>query len=70
MGTGLVPVEYGEAGLADPFENPASAQFHHRWIAVLALLAVIGLWVVALRRGMAWRRILWVWWCSASSLWA
>ncbi len=33
MGDGLVPVEYGEMGLLDPFENPASAQFHHRWIA-------------------------------------
>ena len=45
MGDGLVPVEYGEEGLMDPFENPASAQFHHRWIAVLAAGAVIGLWV-------------------------
>ena len=52
MGTGLVPVEYGEAGLADPFENPASAQFHHRWVAVLAMLAVIGLWRAAWRRGL------------------
>lgn len=53
MGDRLVPVEYGEAGLADPFENPASAQFHHRWIAVLALLAVIGLWMRAARRGLS-----------------
>ena len=51
MGDHLVPVEYGEAGLADPFENPASAQFHHRWIAVLATGAVIGLWAIARRRG-------------------
>lgn len=51
MGDGLIPVEYGEAGLADPFENPASAQFHHRWIAVLATAAVIGLWAIARRRG-------------------
>ncbi len=43
MGSGLVPIEYGEQGLLDPFENPASAQFHHRWIAVLAVLAVLGL---------------------------
>ena len=49
MGDGLVPVEYGENGLFDPFNNPASAQFHHRWIAVLAVLAVAGLWVSALR---------------------
>ena len=52
MGDGLVPVEYGENGLSDPFENPASAQFHHRWIAVLAVLAVAGLWVSGLRKGM------------------
>ena len=43
MGSGLIPIEYGEHGLFDPFENPASAQFHHRWIAVLAVLAVLGL---------------------------
>jgi cytochrome c oxidase assembly protein subunit 15 len=43
MGSGLVPIEYGEQGFFDPYENPASAQFHHRWIAVLAVLAVLGL---------------------------
>ena len=43
MGDGLVPVEYGDAGLLDAFENPAAAQFHHRWIAALAVLAVITL---------------------------
>ena len=52
MGDGLVPVEYGENGLFDPFNNPASAQFHHRWIAVLAVLAVAGLWVSGLRKGL------------------
>ena len=52
MGDGLVPVEYLENGLSDPFDNPASAQFHHRWIAVLAVLAVAGLWVSGLRKGM------------------
>ena len=52
MGDGLVPVEYGENGLFDPFDNPASAQFHHRWIAVLAVLAVAGLWVSGLRKGL------------------
>ena len=41
MGTGLVPVEYGEMGILDPLENPASAQFHHRWIALLTFGAVI-----------------------------
>ena len=43
MGDSLVPVEYGDAGLLDAFENPAAAQFHHRWIAALAVLAVITL---------------------------
>ena len=43
MGSGFVPVEYGEQGLLDPFENPASAQFHHRWIAIVAVLAVLRL---------------------------
>ncbi|MGB0818146.1 MAG: COX15/CtaA family protein, partial [Candidatus Puniceispirillaceae bacterium] len=52
MGDGLVPVEYGENGLFDPFENPATAQFHHRWIAVLAVLAVADLWVSGLRKGL------------------
>ena len=52
MGNGLVPVEYGENGLSDPFDNPATAQFHHRWIAVLAVLAVADLWVAGLRKGL------------------
>ncbi|MEC7155837.1 MAG: COX15/CtaA family protein, partial [Pseudomonadota bacterium] len=43
MGEGLVPVEYGDGGVLDAFENPASAQFHHRWIAALTVLAVITL---------------------------
>jgi len=43
MGSGLLPVEYGEKGILDPFENPASAQFHHRWIAVVAVGAVLTL---------------------------
>ena len=51
MGDNLLPVEYGEGGLLDAFENPAAAQFNHRWLAVLAVLAVAGLWVRA-RRNM------------------
>ena len=35
--------EYGESGYLDAFENPASAQFHHRWIAALTFGAVITL---------------------------
>ena len=52
MGVGLVPVEYGEAGLSDPFENPASAQFHHRILALIAVAAIIGLWVIARKNGL------------------
>ena len=49
MGDGFIPVEYGEKGLFDPFENPASAQFHHRWIAVLAMLTVLAFGLRAMR---------------------
>ena len=51
MGETLIPIEYGEQGAYDAFENPASAQFHHRWIAVLAVLAVVALAMRA-RRNM------------------
>lgn len=47
MGGQLVPIEYGFYGFMDPFENPASAQFHHRWIAVLAVLGVFSLYMRA-----------------------
>ena len=43
MGDGLVPVEYGDEGWRDAFENPASAQFHHRWLAALTFIAVLAL---------------------------
>ena len=48
MGHSLLPIEYGEAGWLDPFENPASAQFHHRWLGALTFGAVIVL-------GLKWR---------------
>ena len=41
MGHSLLPIEYGEAGWLDPFENPASAQFHHRWLGALTFVAVV-----------------------------
>ena len=41
MGNNLVPLEYGKAGWLDPFVNPASAQFHHRWLAAVTFAAVI-----------------------------
>ena len=44
-----MPVEYGDEGAMDAFENPASAQFHHRWVAVLAVAAVITLGIRAMK---------------------
>jgi cytochrome c oxidase assembly protein subunit 15 len=51
MGNGLLPVEYGDAGYLDAFENPASVQFNHRWIAALTFASVIVLGVQAWRGG-------------------
>ena len=51
MGNGLLPTEYGDSGYLDAFENPASAQFHHRWIAALTFGAVITLGIRAWRGG-------------------
>lgn len=55
MGDGLVPFEYGDEGWNDPFENPASAQFHHRWLALLVALGVVTLWRRAMRSGLKMR---------------
>ena len=41
MGEGIVPIEYGSLGIIDPFENPVSAQFHHRLLAALTLAIII-----------------------------
>ena len=40
MGENFIPENYGEYYLLDPFENPASAQFHHRHLALLTLLSI------------------------------
>ena len=54
MGDGIIPVEYGDEGWRDAFENPASAQFHHRWLAALTFIAVLALalraWVMSALR--------------------
>lgn len=55
MGDGLVPIEYGELGAVDAFENPASAQFHHRILAVIMVLGVITLWRKAKAAGLTLR---------------
>ena len=41
MGDGIIPIEYGTLGLIDPFENPVSAQFHHRLLASITLIIII-----------------------------
>ncbi len=41
MGYRLIPENYGEYGFLDPFENPASAQFHHRHIALFTTICVL-----------------------------
>ena len=41
MGETIIPIEYGSLGIIDPFENPVSAQFHHRLLATLTLFIII-----------------------------
>jgi len=41
MGEGLVPENYGEYNFLDPFENPASAQFHHRHLGLFTMLTIL-----------------------------
>ena len=41
MGDSLIPENYGEYQLLDPFENPASAQFHHRHLALFTTLSAL-----------------------------
>ena len=52
MGEGFMPVEYGEFGRIDAFENPASAQFHHRWLALVTVIAIATLWRRAVKANM------------------
>ena len=44
MDGNFIPPEYGFYGWKDSFQNPASAQFHHRWLGALSLFAVLNLW--------------------------
>ena len=41
MGDRLIPETYGEYKLLDPFENPASAQFHHRHLALFTTFCTL-----------------------------
>ena len=49
MDGALLPPDYrsGPSWIADALENPATAQFHHRLLAMAALLAVIRAWLLA-----------------------
>ena len=39
--------------IRDSFENPASAQFHHRWLALIAICGVVFLWRSAVKAKIA-----------------
>tara|TARA_Y100001968_G_scaffold236344_1_gene219592 strand:+ start:181 stop:765 length:585 start_codon:yes stop_codon:yes gene_type:complete len=41
MGDGIIPIEYGNLGFIDPFENPVTAQFHHRLLASITLIIIV-----------------------------
>ena len=41
MGESIIPIEYGNLGFIDPFENPVTAQFHHRLLASITLIIII-----------------------------
>ncbi|MEM7221735.1 MAG: COX15/CtaA family protein [Pseudomonadota bacterium] len=49
MGGQLVPSDYGflEPWIANHLENPATAQFNHRVLAVTTVFAALGLWLKA-----------------------
>ena len=51
----LLPEEFLATSPAwrDPFENPATAQFIHRWLAVALAVASLALWASARRRTLA-----------------
>ncbi len=55
MGDGFVPIEYGDEGVMDAFENPASAQFHHRILALFVVVSVITLWRRGVKAGLVLR---------------
>jgi cytochrome c oxidase assembly protein subunit 15 len=53
----LVPAAYGalEPWIANPFDNPAAAQFNHRVLAIVTLLGVVGLWLWSRRLALSGR---------------
>lgn len=63
MGAGVVPTEYGAMGAwwRDALENPVSAQFNHRVMAIMTLLVALGAWRVRDGRGSAEALRAWRW---------
>ena len=58
MGETIVPIEYGSLGIIDPFENPVSAQFHHRLLATLTLIIIILYFINYIRKNTINSRII------------
>ena len=58
MGETIVPIEYGSLGIIDPFENPVSAQFHHRLLATLTLVIIILYFINYIRKNTINSRII------------
>ena len=40
MNDSFFPIDYLSMGFLDPFENPGSAQFHHRHLGLISLIAI------------------------------
>ena len=40
MNDNFFPIDYLSLGFLDPFENPGSAQFHHRHLGLISLIAI------------------------------
>ena len=58
MGETIVPIEYGSLGIIDPFENPVSAQFHHRILATLTFVIIILYFINYIRKNTINSRII------------
>ena len=58
MGETIVPIEYGSLGIIDPFENPVSAQFHHRLLATFTLVIIILYFINYIRKNTINSRII------------
>ncbi len=58
MGETFVPSEYGKYGFLDPFENPASVQFHHRCLAFLTIISISIFSYKIFNRGMQFKAII------------